>query len=227
MRAVRESTIFVAFIVGLVLAVSGFCQNPPPIPAVSDIHQGFIYQIVTDRFFNGDASNDDPAESAGEFDPKGFTTPAKWRDYWGGDLAGVTQKLTYLKSMGVTAIWISPPVDNANKPDGGGASGYHGYWPRDMMRIEEHFGDAGNSWAAFDKLTSAAHANGIKVIVDFVANHTNDIGVGGEWCALQQRREGGGLFKRYRNDSVLSPHAEYVGLRGSVPVAVRHAVRAG
>ena len=80
--------------------------------------------------------------------------------------------------MGVAAIWISPPIDNANKPDGGGASGYHGYWPRDMMRIEEHFGDAGNSWAAFDKLTAAAHANGIKVIVDFVANHTNDIGVG-------------------------------------------------
>ena len=157
----------------------GCAQNPPPpIPAVSDIHQGFIYQIVTDRFFNGDTSNDDPPQSAGEFDPNGFTTPANWRDYWGGDLAGITQKLAYLKSMGVAAIWISPPIDNANKPDGGGASGYHGYWPRDMMRIEEHFGDAANSWAAFDKLTAAAHANGIKVIVDFVANHTNDIGVG-------------------------------------------------
>ena len=69
---------------------SGLCQNSgsPPIPAVSDIHQGFIYQIVTDRFFNGDTSNDDPAQSAGEFDPKGFTNPANWRDYWGGDLAG-------------------------------------------------------------------------------------------------------------------------------------------
>lgn len=87
--------------------------------------------------------------------------------------------------MGVAAIWISPPIDNANKPDSGGASGYHGYWPRDMMRIEEHFGDAGNSWAAFDKLTRAAHANGIKIIVDFVANHTNDIGVG----------ENGALYK--------------------------------
>lgn len=65
-----------------------------------------------------------------------------------------------------------------NKPDGGGTSAYHGYWPRDMMRIEEHFGDAANSWAAFDKLVAAAHASGIKVIVDFVANHTNDIGVG-------------------------------------------------
>jgi glycosidase len=80
--------------------------------------------------------------------------------------------------MGVAAIWISPPVDNANKPDGSGHAGYHGYWPRDMMRIEEHFGDASNGWTTFDNLTTAAHASGMKVIVDFVANHTNDIGVG-------------------------------------------------
>ena len=152
--------------------------GPPPIPPISDIHQGFIYQIVTDRFFNGDHSNDNPPQSAGEFDAKGFTHPTNWRDYWGGDLAGITQKLGYLKSMGVAVIWISPPIDNANKPDDGGTSAYHGYWPRDMMRIEEHFGDAANSWAVFDRLVMAAHANGIKVIVDFVANHTNDIGVG-------------------------------------------------
>jgi glycosidase len=181
MRTVKWNSVSSAIVVAIALTASATCQDPPappPIPTVNDIHQGFIYQIVTDRFFNGDASNDDPAQSSGEFDPKGFTTPANWRDYWGGDLAGITQKLAYLKSMGVAAIWISPPIDNANKPDGGGASGYHGYWPRDMMRIEEHFGDAANSWAAFDKLTAAAHANGIKVIADFVANHTNDIGVG-------------------------------------------------
>lgn len=163
------------------LQISALCQNapaPPPIPPVSDIHQGFIYQIVTDRFFNGDAGNDDPAQSAGQFDANGFKNPAKWRDYWGGDLEGIKLKLAYLKSMGVGAIWISPPIDNANKPDGGGATGYHGYWPRDMMRIEEHFGDATNSWAAFDGLTAAAHTSGMKVIVDFVANHTNDVGVG-------------------------------------------------
>lgn len=168
----------VSLLISILCTAIAAGQAPPPIPPVSDIHQGFIYQIVTDRFFNGDPGNDDPPQSAGEFDAKGFTNPANWRDYWGGDLAGITQKLGYLKSMGVAAIWISPPIDNANKPDGGGTSAYHGYWPRDMMRIEEHFGDAANSWAAFDKLVAAAHANGIKVIVDFVANHTNDIGVG-------------------------------------------------
>lgn len=78
--------------------------GPPPIPPISDIHQGFIYQIVTDRFFNGDPGNDDPPQSKGEFDAKGFSNPTIWRDYWGGDLAGITQKLAYLKSMGVAAI---------------------------------------------------------------------------------------------------------------------------
>jgi glycosidase len=171
--------ITVSLLISTLCAVAvGQAPTPPPIPPISDIHQGFIYQIVTDRFFNGDQSNDDPSQSAGEFDVKGFTNPTNWRDYWGGDLAGITQKLAYLKSMGVAAIWISPPIDNANKPDGGGTSAYHGYWPRDMMRIEEHFGDAANGWAAFDKLVAAAHANRIKVIVDFVANHTNDIGMG-------------------------------------------------
>ncbi len=180
-------------------------QNPPgapPIPTVHDIHQGFIYQIVTDRFFNGDANNDNPPQSAGEFDAHGFAKPTNWRDYWGGDLAGITRKMAYLKSMGVAAIWISPPIDNANKPDGGGASGYHGYWPRDMMRIEEHFGDAANSWEAFDELTATAHANGIKVIVDFVANHTNDIGVG-ENGALYNN---GAKVTDYSSDTGATPY---------------------
>jgi glycosidase len=154
----------------------------PAIGAVTDIHQGFIYQIVTDRFFNGDSTNDNPAESPGLFDPNGFTDSAEadWHLYWGGDLAGIYQKLSYLKSMGVAGIWISPPVANirVNAGANNGETGYHGYWPRDMMRIGEHFGDDANTWAAFDNLVTAAHAIGIRVYVDFVANHTNPIGAG-------------------------------------------------
>jgi glycosidase len=172
------AVISLAFRAGATGQPGNATPQPPAIPAISDIHQGFIYQIVTDRFFNGDTANDNPPQSAGLFDPNGFTNPSNWRLYWGGDLAGITQKLGYLKSMGVAAIWISPPIDNVNKPDSGGAAGYHGYWPRDMMRIDEHFGDVSNSWTAFDQLTSTAHAKGIKVIVDFVANHSNDIGAG-------------------------------------------------
>ncbi len=148
-----------------------------------DFKKQVIYQIVTDRFFDGDKANDNPPQSAGMFDP----TKNNWRLYWGGDLAGIEQKLAYLKGMGITAIWISPPVDNLNViiPDRSGSptAPYHGYHARDFKRIEEHFGDSGNSWTAFDSLTRAAHRNGIKIIVDFAPNHTNTRNAG-EFGAL-------------------------------------------
>jgi glycosidase len=156
--------------------------SAPPIPAVTDIHRGFIYQIVTDRFFDGDTSNDNPAESPGLYDTNGFTNPAQadWHLYWGGDLDGIRQKMNYIKSLGAAGIWISPPLDAIRENAGAsnGETAYHGYWPRDMMRIDEHFGDDANSWTAFDNMVTAAHAVGIKVFVDFVANHTNPIGAG-------------------------------------------------
>ena len=149
----------------------------PPITPITDIHQGFIYQIVTDRFFDGDSSNDNPSESPGLYDSNGFANPADadWNLYWGGDLAGIEQKLGYLQSMGVAGIWISPPMSNirVNAGTSNGETGYHGYWTRDFMQIDEHFGDDRNSWTAFDNLVTAAHADGIRVYVDFPANDTN------------------------------------------------------
>src|SRR5258705_11799364 len=77
-----------------------------------------IYQIITDRFFSGSTSNDNPAQSSGLYD----ATHTNWRLYWGGDLAGIQQKMAYLQGMGITAIWISPPGYNLNLniPHGGG-----------------------------------------------------------------------------------------------------------
>ncbi len=138
-----------------------------------DFKKQVIYEIIVDRFVDGDRTNDNPAQSAGLYD----STAKDWQAYWGGDLAGVQSKMAYLKGMGITAIWISPPVDNANLNLSGDAknpsAGYHGYWARDFQRIEEHFGAANNGWTAFDGLVTAAHASGIKVIVDFAANHSN------------------------------------------------------
>ncbi|HEX3822739.1 MAG TPA: alpha-amylase family glycosyl hydrolase, partial [Candidatus Sulfotelmatobacter sp.] len=147
-----------------------------------DFKKQVIYQIVTDRFFNGSAANDNPSQSAGLFD----STMTNWQAYWGGDLAGIQAKMAYLKGMGVTAIWISPTVDNENANLNSGTpigAPYHGYDARDFMRVEEHFGDTSNSWTAFDNLTSVAHSNGIKVIVDWANNHSNYQG-GGEFGAL-------------------------------------------
>lgn len=156
-----------------VLAVLLFLTSFVAFTYAQDFKKQVIYQVITDRFFDGDSSNNNPSQSPGLYD----STQTHWRAYWGGDLAGIQQKMTYLKNLGVTAIWISPPVDNDNLNTYGTSSdpqaGYHGYWGRDFQRIEEHFGDANSTWTAFDNLVAAAHQNGIKVIVDFAPNHTN------------------------------------------------------
>lgn len=143
----------------------------------NDFKRETVYQIITDRFYNGSTSNDNPAQSSGLFD----STQSNWRLYWGGDLAGIQAKMTYLKNMGITAIWISPPIDNLNLSvpfAGQSTAPYHGYQGRDFKRIEEHSGDAANAWTAFDNMVTAAHTNGIKVIVDFAPNHTNQDNAG-------------------------------------------------
>src|ERR1043165_1735908 len=93
----------------------------------SDFKREVIYQIITDRFFDGSSTNNNPSQSAGLYD----ATRTNWHAYWGGDLTGIQQKMAYLAGMGVTAIWISPPVDNLNVniPDGGGnpTAAFHGY----------------------------------------------------------------------------------------------------
>ena len=159
----------------------------------ADFKREVIYQIITDRFFDGSNANNNPAQSAGLYD----STKTNWRAYWGGDLAGIQQKMTYLAGMGVTAIWISPPVDNLNTniPDGSGnpTASYHGYQGRDFKRIEEHFGN----WTDFDNLVTAAHQNGIKVVVDFAPNHSTQDNAG-EYGALY---DNGVLLGNFTNDT--------------------------
>ncbi|MDT7604294.1 MAG: neopullulanase [Acidobacteriota bacterium] len=141
--------------------------------------QGFttddvIYLIMTDRFSDGDPSNDDPGGSRGIYDR------AKVRYYHGGDFRGIINHLPYLRDLGVTAIWLTPWYDNVNHlnereqyPDeAGGArqpiTDYHGYGAVDYYGVEEHFG----TMETLRRLVEEAHRNGIKVIQDEVANHT-------------------------------------------------------
>ncbi|PYS94079.1 MAG: alpha-amylase [Acidobacteria bacterium] len=163
----------------------------------ADFKHEVIYQIITDRFFDGSTANNNPAQSSGLYDG----THTNWRAYWGGDLAGIQQKMSYLAGLGVTAIWISPPIDNlnANIPDGQGnpTAAYHGYQGRDFKRIEEHFGNTSNTWTDFDSLVTAAHANGIKVIVDFAPNHSTQDNAG-EFGSLY---DNGTFLGNYTNDT--------------------------
>lgn len=111
-----------------------------------------IYQIVTDRFFDGDSSNNPTGDI---FDTNDL------RKYHGGDWAGITQKINdgYLTGMGITAIWISSPVENITTIDpSNNSAAYHGYWARDYFQTNEYFG----SVADFTELISTAHRNGIK-----------------------------------------------------------------
>ncbi len=142
-------------------------------PSAVGKYQGFspddvIYLLMPDRFADGDTSNNDPAISKGLYDR------SKTRRYHGGDLEGIISKLPYLKSLGVTAIWTTPIYDNNNKLDekevydGEKTTGYHGYGAVDMYSVDEHFGDVDKLKELVDK----AHAMGLKMVQDQVANHT-------------------------------------------------------
>ncbi|MDH3589363.1 MAG: alpha-amylase family glycosyl hydrolase, partial [Gammaproteobacteria bacterium] len=121
-----------------------------------------IYFVMTDRFFNGDSTNDNgnpPGVSSGGYNA--FST-ATWH---GGDFVGLSAKLDYLQGLGVTAIWVTPPVANS------GPNAYHGYWAVDFENIDPHLGTN----AEYQAFIDAAHARGIKVYQDAVINHTADI----------------------------------------------------
>jgi len=128
-----------------------------------------IYLLMPDRFADGDPTNNDSPKSKGIFDR------SKTRSYHGGDLQGVIDKLPYLKSLGVTAIWTTPVYDNNDKPDTkevyDGApytTGYHGYGATDFYAVDEHFGDL----AKLKELVRKAHLAGFVMIQDEVVNHT-------------------------------------------------------
>ncbi len=130
-----------------------------------------IYFVLPDRFANGDVKNDMGGIKGDRlkhgFDPthKGF--------YQGGDLKGLTQKLDYIQSMGVTAIWFAPIFKNKAVQGGPGqeSAGYHGYWITDFTSVDPHFGTN----AEFKAFVDAAHGRGMKVYMDIVANHTADV----------------------------------------------------
>jgi glycosidase len=135
--------------------------------------QGFgvddvVYLLMPDRFANGDSTNDRSAKSPAILDR------SKGRFYHGGDLAGVRLKLPYLKQLGITTIWLNPVYDNNDGTDTlevydkQPTTGYHGYGATDMYAVDEHLG----TMADFKGLVDAAHAQGIKVVLDMVANHT-------------------------------------------------------
>lgn len=143
--------------IALVLSVTVF-SNPHKMEALTptDWQDKSIYFIMTDRFSNGDTSNDNfGGFYADKNDPK---------KYHGGDFQGIINNLDYIKNMGFTAIWITPVQTQKS------AEAYHGYWTYDFYGVDGHLG----SMAKLQELVSKAHAKEISVMLDVVANHTGD-----------------------------------------------------
>ena len=135
-----------------------------------------IYFAFTDRFNNGDPSNDDGAAREGAFDEADLSNERLWH---GGDWAGITQKIEegYFGELGFTAIWISPVyyqvpailMDNFEFfQDEGPFAGFHGYWAEDFLRTDPHFG----TLEELKTLVRTAHENDIKIVQDMIVNHT-------------------------------------------------------
>jgi len=142
-------------------------DDPAAAAAPPDVvwNSATVYFLLTDRFANGDPSNDRahgrPADGA------------VLRGFLGGDLAGVLAKLRegYFDSLGVTAIWMTPFQEQivGSADEGTGKSyGFHGYWTRDWTAVDPAFGTMDDLRAVVDE----AHRRGIRVLMDAVINHT-------------------------------------------------------
>ena len=120
---------------------------------VDDWRDEVIYQVLVDRFANGDTGNDYNVDRS---------SLGKWH---GGDWKGLEDHLDYIQGLGATTLWISPVVKNVDTDAGFDA--YHGYWMQDLTQTNPHFGDL----PALRHLVAAAHDKKMRVILDIVTNH--------------------------------------------------------
>ena len=165
-----------------------------------------IYLIMPDRFADGDRTNDSPAGTPSEANDR--RNPRAWH---GGDFSGVINRLPYLKELGVTAIWLTPWYDNWNGVNRCGEpwcpnTYYHGYHADDYYSVEDRFG----TMETLRELVERAHAVGIKVIQDQVANHVGSQNAWVQDPPLEDWFHGtkeNHTRNPFRADLLLSPHA--------------------
>ena len=127
-----------------------------------------LYFLLTDRFNNGDTSNDVNFNRTKE--------TGKLRGFEGGDIKGITQKIKegYFTDLGINAIWMTPIVEqiHGGTDEGTGVTyGFHGYWAKDWTKIDPNYGTK----ADLHELVQEAHAKGIRIVLDAVINHTGPV----------------------------------------------------
>ncbi len=137
-------------------------------PVGPDFRSRTVYFLFLDRFRDGNSSNNNGLNAAATSTTTSAGNESEWKKYWGGDLRGLIDRLDYLKDLGVGAIWVTPMVNNA---DFTGSSGpYHGYAGKDFFEVDEHLGE----WAEVDELDAAMEQRGMKLVLDFALNHSNE-----------------------------------------------------
>ena len=181
-----------------------------------DWDEAVVYFAVTDRFFDGNSSNNEGGVP-GSYDPD--TNGGLNSSYHGGDFAGLTQKLDYLQDLGVNTIWITPIVENqtvansVDDPTVTQAWGYTGYWAKDFTKLDSHLGTE----AEFSALLDAAHAKGMKVMVDVVLNHT---GYGDEitdYYNTNFKNEDGEVIRMLRGNDEIVPGSDQMSSLSGLP----------
>lgn len=215
-----------------VSALAGACATAPLTEAPSGITEpvriapqrdwsdAVIYFVLLDRFADGDGANNADVDRS---------NPGGWH---GGDLRGLAAQIDEIADLGATAIWINPVVQQISAPLwAGGPQGsqwkdgfehwpFHGYWADDFERLDPHFGTE----AELKALVDAAHARGIKVLLDVVYNH---VGYGSAYLSAPQTRE---WFRTKQTECEVDPLICQVGglpdLRTELPEVREHLFKA-
>ncbi len=163
----------------LSIVINLFVVSPVKVSAASIgtvTENDTIYQIMVDRFNDGDSSNN----ATGAAIRYGETSEDDFRYMKGGDWQGIIDKLSYIKNMGYTAIWISPVAEpqmtNRDNNGTGKNTAYHGYNVKDPNAANPYFGTK----EKLKELVDSAHALGIKVVIDVVPNHIGDYMLGSQ-----------------------------------------------
>jgi glycosidase len=139
-----------------------------PVDSRNDFREETIYFLLTTRFYDGDPANNFFCRDRIKFNE---ATGQEEDPHWRGDFKGLIQRLDYIRDLGFTAIWITPPVENRSGLD------YHGYHCYDWTRIDPRLESPD---ATYQDLIDAAHARGIKIIQDVVVNHSCQYGIRGK-----------------------------------------------
>lgn len=145
--------------------IAALSQEMPRANIASDS----FYFVMTDRYANGDTSNDQGAGGIAAGLASGGFNAADAGYFHGGDFVGLNENLDRVKKMGFTAVWITPPF--VQRAVQGGSAGYHGYWILDFTTIDPHLGTE----ADFAGFVDHAKQLGLKIYLDIVVNHTADV----------------------------------------------------